>query len=435
MLQLHLQLSAFPQKERMRFLAQELVVIHLEPLRNLGVTENDLWVTNQVIDAANRKARGEPPLGRPTAAIDRPRETVMAAAAEWQSQRELANAAFAPIMDDALHRMELALASPQCRDCEHDPLCSGLVMPGTTPAIVEPLCLRSLYALAKGSAKFTEDLYERHLASLTQPIDIDLYFVCEADSALRVTGVTYYRKPSNRAPLPGKRTPSWVLLGLPLKKLESDNYFPIVYVLAHELAVHAVQELLRSNQRDHPTDRVAFAEGLIDRVIYLELIEAIRAGKTFPSSISLDALLPIDTFHSTRRNVPAAQETFWAQDIGYGRLAYEALRELAEFALRNELLSMAPAEAQGAIQDWAHAAALALNVLSLSEDERHAVVKAMMRMEAEYKKIKDSKAWLDGPEDSTLSHWVGALGEMREDPSPDVVRESLINLAKTILKL
>ena len=78
----------------------------------------------------------------------------------------------------------------------------------------------------------------------------------------------------------------------------------------------------------------AFAEGLVDHVIWQELILATRKRKFFHSNaLSFRAIPQIRRFHSERDKV--ADETggviCWSADVALGRSAYETLLMIGQY--------------------------------------------------------------------------------------------------------
>lgn len=419
MLEIQLHLSAFPKPDRLRFLAQEMVLKTLEPVEPRATAGHDPSIARSVLDAAYQEARHGPMLLAPELRLDRHLEAMIETATEtWGKYRERAGERFQQILNQALAKMRSDLPAHRCEDCESDGLCGGILLTDRERDAVEPICLKSLYELAKAGAQFTRQLYAKHLPVLTGRVQIDFYFMSEPKDAVRATGLTTYTQSDARLPLAGPGSSSWISIGLPIFKLDRDRYFSIIYVIAHELAVHAVQELLRVEPRNHPKERVAFAEGLIDRVIYDELVQAIRDEGIFNPPIPTDALDPIDAFHSTRRHVPGAQETYWSVDVGYGRTAYEALLKLGRHVLRVSAAEETdPSEITRQARDWAHAAALALNVMALSETERHDIVEVLAGLDDRYFGEAGKAKGAACSEDSPLTQFAAALAEIQENPA------------------
>jgi len=421
MIELHFHVSAFPHVDRMRFVAQEMVIRFLEPIINLAKSWQDRETATQILETAYRQARGGPVLRMRDAALHQHLdETVRKAAAEWddRSRHGLVSEPFTKVLEGAFSKLRAALGRQRCDDCEADKLCGG-ILPAQRIE-VEPRCLNSLYQLVKASATFTRDLYGRYLVGLTNAVQIDLHFTPEPDLANRITGVTEFTLPDARLALAGKAIPSWVSLGVPLGTLSAAEYFPIVYVMAHEVAVHTVQELLGERGRRHTKDRVAFAEGLVDQVIYDELRETVRHERTFGSLVPAYALPYIEAFHSSRGETGGAQKTpFWKPDIGFGRKAYEVLLKLGSFSLRVSANDMEPTAVEQEAREWAHGAALALNVMALSENERQGVVDALASLDDEFLDKRDGVAQLDAPDPgSTVARWAEVLAEIQEIPGP-----------------
>jgi hypothetical protein len=433
MLEIQLHLSAFPQSDRMRFLAQEMVIKNLEPVKSRADTADDPSITVSVLDAAYREARDGPMLltNRVVRFDQHLEATVTTATETWRKYRASASGQLQRILDQALAKMHSDLPAHRCEDCERDGLCAGILLPDQERDALEPVCLKSLYELAKAGAEFTRHLYAKCLSGLTGRVEIDFHFASEPRAAERATGLTKYTQSGARLALPGAGSSSWVSIGLPIWKLDPDKYFPVIYVIAHELAVHAVQELLRVEPRAHPKERVAFAEGLIDRVIYEELVQAIRDEGIFNPPIPTDALDPIDTFHATRRHTPEAQETFWAIDVGHGRRAYEALLKLGRHALRVSAATTDASEIARQARDWAHASALALNVMALSEGERQDIVEALAGLDDQYFGKAGKARAADSSETSALTQFAGALAEIQQNVGPEA-REQLFKAMETL---
>ncbi|MHA7776015.1 hypothetical protein [Roseibium sp. M-1] len=137
-------------------------------------------------------------------------------------------------------------------------------------------CLRRLVREVELARFFVEQLYGELLPS--GGVRIDIAFAKPASDQLHVNGSTQYRDPKAmrrkiREPLP-IRTAS-VVLSLP-NKLNAETLHSILYVAAHELGIHSVQQLgLKSAPNADDTDPI-FSEGMVEAAIHDALQEIIR---------------------------------------------------------------------------------------------------------------------------------------------------------------
>jgi hypothetical protein len=153
MLEIKLHLSAFPLPDRIRFLAQELLLKNLEPVRRRAQVKHDPPIAGSVLDAAYNEARHGPLLlQRELKLAPHLEATVETAAETWRKYRASATARFQQILDQALGKMRSDLPAHRCSDCENDAFCAGIVLADQKRDTVEPVCLKSLYELAKAGA-------------------------------------------------------------------------------------------------------------------------------------------------------------------------------------------------------------------------------------------------------------------------------------------
>jgi hypothetical protein len=186
MLEIQLHLSAFPKPDRLRFLAQEMVLKTLEPVEPRATAGHDPSIARSVLDAAYQEARHGPMLLAPELRLDRHLEAMIETATEtWGKYRERAGERFQQILNQALAKMRSDLPAHRCEDCESDGLCGGILLTDRERDAVEPICLKSLYELAKAGAQFTRQLYAKHLPVLTGRVQIDFYFMSEPKDAVR----------------------------------------------------------------------------------------------------------------------------------------------------------------------------------------------------------------------------------------------------------
>jgi hypothetical protein len=410
MIHINLHLSAFPQVHRKRFLAQEVVIRFLEPARERGADPADSRHVSEILAAGYREARKGVLLEENGPVHCHLDATIKKATAVFQERRTLFTPSVAKFFTAAFRSCRAAAAQYHCEDCVGDTMCAGLALPGSNGGGVEPRCLRPLYVLSRRAADFTQAIYDRYLHVDGKDIDIDLHFVSEKEDAARVTGVTMFDRPSRaRLDLNAAARAAWVDLGLPLASLDAAKYFSIVYVIAHELAVHAVQELKRPGQPGRPRQRVAFAEGLVDRVVYEELVEALRQPRRFPDGTLRNRALPhIESFHATRKDAADEDTAYWSTDLILGRSAYEMLVRIGRYVTGRQAVGEgAPGESP---HQWAHALVLALNLMIFSEEERQAIVLAVADLEDEFAAAEPGG--LDWPD---LEDWAKSpLGEMTE---------------------
>jgi hypothetical protein len=412
MIHINLHLSAFPQAHRKRFLAQEVVIRFLEPAKERGTGPADSGHVLEILAAGYREARKGVLLEQNAPVHCHLDATIKKAIAVFQERRKLFTPPVAKFVAAAFKSCRAAAAQYRCEDCVGDTMCAGLALPGPHGAVVEPRYLRPLYVLSRQAAEFTQAIYDRYLHDDGKDIDIDLHFVSEKEDAARVTGVTMFDRPSSaRLDLNAAARAAWIDLGLPLASLDAAKYFSIVYVIAHELAVHAVQELKRPGQPGRPRERVAFAEGLVDRVVYEELVEALRQPRRFPDGTLRNRALPhIESFHCTRKDAADEDTAYWSTDLILGRSAYEMLVRIGRYVTGRQA---AGARARGeSPRQWAHALALALalNLMAFSEEERQAIVLMIADLEDEFAAAEPGG--LDWPD---LEDWAKSpLGRMTE---------------------
>lgn len=440
MLRVRAHISAFPRLDRMRFVAQESVINLLEPLRRgrrqLGRSwQEDISITVAIIEAAYHAARKGPlTLKRNGGAIgDHLRAMQMKAAQEWQAHVEAGfpSASLEKRVSKALAELATTAGLHACQHCPHDHMCEGLILPGNARLTEPGQCLKSLCALATLAAQFTEKIYSRYVDALSSDVHVDVYFAGMSSGADRVTGKTEFAQPSSRFGLSEIGRPVWVELDLPVVHLEPDSYFSIIYVIAHEIAVHAVQELWGTALPTPPSRRVAFAEGLIDRVIFEELVEAIRHDKPMRSHVSVRAIPAIRAYHTTRRSQCEGTASFWPTDLDTGQDAYEFLVRVGAFVTRS-LAADPPSNrlARVATQEgriWAHSVALKLNVMPLSEQERQLLAETF----AEHANFLDEylPGTLSDP-DTPFARLVTALNDI--DAGEDQTGHSLLQVVREL---
>lgn len=438
MLRMHLYVSAFPQADRMRFLAQEMVVRFLEPVlgHNSGrQSTKDLKATARVLEFAYLEARNGVGIQDKDAAIFNHLSATLGVAAEQWKKVCAAKGATSPKLaqkfETALREFTEAAELHRCGDCPHDDLCEGIWLPHQTRPTCQPRCLETLRRLAQLAADFTADVYQRYVSALSHEIEIDIHFAGMSSKAARVTGFTEFVRPQFRHGPAGSGRPAWVELDIPTEHLDPDRYFSIVYVIAHELAVHSVQELRGSAAPAAPKHRFAFPEGLIDRVIYEELTDAIRNDERFLPVIPVRAINSIQDYHVNRRNEQERTATFWPTDVDRGRDAYHFLLKVGEFVTRITAEKLRKAgkvrQSQRAGRDWAHATALKLNLLPLSEQQRQDIAE---RLAEQWNFVEDD--FPNSTEDwaTPMGQLIAALNDFEADEDPD--GRSLLALLETL---
>lgn len=404
MLHIDLHLTAFPRTDRMRFVAQEMVIRFLEPVRRARDSKGDIKAVREVLEAAQREARDGVALYSGGDLDAHLQVTVEKADAAWREWSKGATARLHNALNRSLAEFRSAVAAMRCAHCLHDDLCRGIVLPDEPRKSIVSPCLHALDQMARDVSDFTRDIYRRHVSALTlQNIGVDLYVAPLSDDARRVTGATAFARPNGRFDLAGSARRVWIEIGLPLAEFDTPQYFSLLYVMAHELAVHAVQQLLRDESPDPPR-RVAFAEGLIDRVVFEELVEAVRARK-----MSRIAFLPtraigaVTDFHITRKDEQEEDKALWRTDLGFGQDAYEFLLRVGEFVVRSS-----PRGAKGAARDWAHGTALSLNVMGAAGWERERIARGLGELVDMFARPADDiTGW-----PATKADWMGPFGTL-----------------------
>src|SRR5271168_1560710 len=102
MLQIDLHLTAFPRTDRMRFLAQEMVIRFLEPVRRVRESKGDISAVRAVLAAAHREAREGVALELGSEIDAHLRATVQEARAAWRKRSKLATAKLKAALDKGL---------------------------------------------------------------------------------------------------------------------------------------------------------------------------------------------------------------------------------------------------------------------------------------------------------------------------------------------
>jgi hypothetical protein len=432
---INLHLSAFAQPDRKRFLAQEVVIRFLEPAKERGACPADSGNLSEILDAGYREARKGVSLEDSIPVSLHLEATIKKATAVFKERRKQFTPTTAKFIAAAFKSCRAAAAENCCEDCEEDSMCAGLALPAARGG-VEPRCLRSLYRLSRQAAEFTQAIYDRYFHDDPNEIDVDLHFVRERDDAVRVSGVTMFDRPNEaRLVLAAGARAVWIDLGLPLASLDAAKYFSMIYVIAHELGVHAVQELKRPGQPGRPRERVAFAEGLVDRVVYEELIEALRQPQRFSDRTLRNRALPyIESFHATRRDAADYETAFWSADLILGRRAYEMLLRIGTYVTGQQVAAAGGARA-GDSRQWAHAVVLALNVMALGEEERQTIVMAIAALEDEFDKSDGSLDWpnleREHWENNPLAQMIECLVEIRETLNA-AAAQRLVEVAKRL---
>lgn len=143
-----------------------------------------------------------------------------------------------------------------------------------------PFCIRRFAREAELARFFIERLYGDLLPAGC--VRADVVFAIPASGQFAVNGNTLFSRPGSmrRPPLKSKpkRTVN-VTLSLPAD-LDLEHLMSIVYVLAHELGVHGVQQMgLDRTPRRDSTD-IAFNEGLVDAAVYDALQQIFQDEKT-----------------------------------------------------------------------------------------------------------------------------------------------------------
>jgi hypothetical protein len=403
MLQIDLHLTAFHRKERMRLVAQEMVIRFLEPVLRFRETSDDTAAVQAVLAAAHGEARMGVTLRLDSELDAHLQATVDKADAAWRGWSKLATKRLQRELDQGLSKFRSAAAALRCADCVHDDLCRGILLTELPRKDIVSPCLHTIDQMAREASDFTREIYRRHVPELVQQhIDVDLYISPLGDHASRVTGTTAFARSNDRFDLDGVARRVWIQIGLPLAALDAPQYFSVLYVMAHELAVHGVQQLLRAETPD-PPDRVAFAEGLIDRVVYKELVETLKAGKMSRLALPMRAIGDIDDFHTSRKDEQEEVKSLWRADLRSGHNAYEFLVRVGKFLARNSR-----ARTKDRPEDWAHATALSLNLMATSGPDRQRIASALGSLaELFARPADDDNGWPEAPAD-----WQGPLGKL-----------------------
>jgi hypothetical protein len=427
--------SVFRRDARMRFLAQEMLVLYVEPAKEARLSHNDLENISAVLEKGYSEARKGVTLqaassgGEDEAWIQRHLSaTIEAMARVLDERRSYLLSRPAKFLESALAECRNDAANKFWSDCNFDDSCCGIVLPEKFERAVQPACTQSLSALTQAAVVFTEELYKKYLPDIEFNVALEVRF---ETSTPPLSGETIFLEGGSESE---SRVAS-ISVGLPIYEINPYTYFSIAYVLTHELAVHVVQEWLRGQQPKPPKSWVAFAEGLVDHVIWLELTSALRRKKFFSNSALRSRAIPqIRRFHSQRDELAeeSGAQGCWSADVALGRSAYETLFMIGQYVVGGAFPHLSRPKAADA-KVWAHETVLTLNVASLSEVEKQDIVELLGIVRDQYA-IEDVLDWPDlEPVDwsaDLLGRTLECLLDVRETRASSAIN-SLIKLAKS----
>ncbi|MCK1391476.1 hypothetical protein [Bradyrhizobium sp. 1] len=427
--------SVFRREARMRFLAQEMLVLYVEPAKEARLSYKDMENISSVLEKGYGEAREGVMLqaassgGGDEAWIQRHLgATIDVMARAIEERRSYLLQRPAKFLESALAECRNDAASKFCHDCKFDDSCCGIVLPGHFDRAMQPTCTQSLFALTQAAVAFTEELYKKYLPDIEFDVVLAVRF---ETSTPPLSGETTFVEGESDS----KSRGASISIGLPILEINPYTYFSIAYVLAHELAVHVVQEWLRGQQPKPPRSWVAFAEGLVDHVIWQELTSALRKRKFFPSTaLSFRAIPQIRRFHSQRDELAeeSGAQGCWSADVGLGRSAYETLFMIGQYVVGGLFSHLSRSKVADA-KFWTHETVLALNVASLSEVERQDVIELLGIVRDQYA-IEDVLDWPDLKSaywsKDLLGRTLECLLDVRQGSDPFSVNP-LIELAKS----
>ncbi len=335
------------------------------------------------------------------------------------------------------------------RDCTCE-VCSGAKAALTTlPASFRsdrtlnvPLCIRRFAREAELARFFVERLYGDLLP--VGCVRADVVFAIPASGQFAVNGNTLFSRPGSmrRPPLKSKpkRTVN-VTLSLPAD-LNLEHLMSIVYVLAHELGVHGVQQmgLDRAPRRDS-TD-VAFNEGLVDAAVYDALQQIFQDEKSryLVRSAYADACRKRHDLHLRGKNAEKQNSS----DISLGSELFGTLVRFGDAAGQNNIIEFDKfLSGKRAIwqldrilngRHWARRLVLALNLLPF---DRKQVMKLFCWLSlqldmigsfdgafAELKELKKSGGVF--PSDDPLVQFLHVLQQVARNPHSPRIQNRLL---------
>jgi hypothetical protein len=156
----------------------------------------------------------------------------------------------------------------------------------------------------------------------------------------------------------------------------------------------------------------------MDRVVYKELVETLKAGRMSGLALPMRAIGDIEDFHTSRKDEQEEVKSLWRADLRSGHNAYEFLVRVGKFLFRKS-----GAAAKHRAEDWAHAAALSLNLMAASGPDRERIAYELGCLaELFVWPADDDKGWPETPADwqSPFGKIILSLVDVHDYPGTDV---------------
>ncbi|MFK7875881.1 MAG: hypothetical protein AB8B71_08870 [Paracoccaceae bacterium] len=154
---------------------------------------------------------------------------------------------------------------------------------------------------------------------------------------------------------------------------DKNAAFMVPYTVAHEVGIHALQQISGSQGIYPDRQQWQFSEGFMDAVIFDLVYAYLDADPEDPDAVKRKEAA--DFRHTSRRtrDVPSiakGREPDWAQHLSTGGFAWKALKTLAREAYDAARINESDSR-------WATSVALKLNVLDLRSDRRAELLSAI----------------------------------------------------------
>ncbi|MEO1313071.1 MAG: hypothetical protein AAFV27_04245 [Pseudomonadota bacterium] len=303
-----------------------------------------------------------------------------------------------------------------------------------------PLCLRRLARDVEMARVFVEALYGDYLEG--KRIVARVHFDNPLRAAPTVNGTT--GRSSATTPWFGGTDISRrvdIALMLPMR-LDTERTLSVLYVAAHEIGIHAVQQLARGNPFPRNETNTTFGEGLVEAAIFDSLNAVLRAERGH--YVDVDAYVaPVENRHKVHAETPYSVGST-PGEIKHGQDLFNRLVALGTAAFTSKVglrlcrgkddevdptqlraLRRLPFKRSG--RDWARRLVLALNLLDLNGKMRDETIWWLEdSLNKKYRDFDQFFATFQSQPPRGFPQFFRVLNGLVRDPYDEAVRQKLI---------